>query len=46
MGAGMGFAWKHLDMSFYYNQDIGESKNHEYNNQYYFGMSLVYYWQL
>ena len=45
-GAGMGFAWKHLDMSFYYNQDIGESKNHEYNNQYYFGMSLVYYWQL
>jgi hypothetical protein len=45
-GAGLGIAWKHFDWAFYYRQDIGNVKNYDYRNQHYFGMSLIYYWQL
>jgi len=45
-GAGLGIAWKHFDWSFYYRQDIGCSKSWDYDEQKYFGMSLIYYWQL
>lgn len=45
-GAGFGVAWKHFDWAFYYRQDIGNVKNYDYKNQHYFGMSMIYYWQL
>ena len=45
-GAGCGVAWKHFDWAFYYRQDIGRVKNIDYQNQHFFGMSMIYYWQL
>lgn len=45
-GAGIGIAWKHFDWAIYYRQDIGNVKNYDYKNQHYFGMSMIYYWQL
>lgn len=45
-GAGLGIAWKHFDWAIYYRQDIGTVKNNDYKNQHYFGMSMIYYWQL
>jgi hypothetical protein len=44
--AGIGLAWKHCDWSFYYRQDIGRPSSWDYDKQHYFGMSLIYYWQL
>jgi hypothetical protein len=44
--AGVGLAWKHCDWSFYYRQDIGRPSSCDYDKQHYFGMSLIYYWQL
>lgn len=45
-GVGLGVAWKHFDWALYYRQDIGSVKNYDYKNQHYFGMSMIYYWQL
>lgn len=45
-GAGLGIAWKHFDWAIYYRQDIGTVKNYDYKNQHYFGISMIYYWQL
>ena len=45
-GVGFGIAWKHFDWALYYRQDIGNVKNYDYKNQHYFGMSMIYYWQL
>jgi hypothetical protein len=44
--AGIGLAWKHIDWSFYYRQDIGRPSNWDYDKLHYYGMSLIYYWQL
>lgn len=44
--AGLGFGWKHIDLSFYYRQDIGEPEYSLFDKQQYVGMSLIWYWKL
>lgn len=45
-GAGCGFAWKHFDWAFYYRKDIGKIGYHEFKTPDFWGMSMIYYWQL
>ena len=45
-GVGCGMGWKHFDCSIFYSQDIGNVRKLQYKNQNYFGISMIYYWQL
>lgn len=45
-GIGCGFAWKHFDWSFYYRKDIGRIDNYDLKMPDFWGMSMIYYWQL
>lgn len=45
-GVGLGIAWKHVECSFDYRQDIGKPESWNYKNMNYLCTSLSYYWKL
>ena len=45
-GIGCGFAWKHFDWAFYYRKDIDRMKYKDFSIPNFWGMSMIYYWQL
>lgn len=45
-GVGCGFAWKHFDWSLYFRKDTGRIINSDFASPNFWGMSMIYYWQL